>query len=61
MTDLTYKIKSVEQECFFLKVGAIITVDFVSERVYSEDGKSYMPLYLMEKMGVDAELIKRGD
>lgn len=61
MKPLKYKITKIDQECFFLKLGAVIIVDLIAEKVYSEDGKSFAPLDLIEKMGVDGELIKEGE
>lgn len=58
MKGLKYKITKINNECFFLKIGAIVIVDHEEERIYSEDGKQYMPLDMAIKMGIDGECLK---
>lgn len=53
MNGIKFKITKMDQEMFFLRVGAIVYVDFDDNRVWSEDRKQYMPLNLAEKLGID--------
>lgn len=53
MNGIKFKITKMDQEMFFLRVGAIVYVDFEDNRVWSEDRKQYVPLNLAEKLGID--------
>ena len=56
-----FKITKIEKECFFLKLGAIIYIDFITNRVYSEDKEQYMPLSILEQCKVDGAQVKEHD
>lgn len=55
---IKYRITKIDKEVFFLKVGAVIYLDFFNERVYAEDKVQYAPLKLLEKLNADGEQIK---
>lgn len=55
MGEIRFKITKLDRECFFLKIGAVIILNYDEERVYSEDKKQYMPLDLALKTGLDGE------
>ena len=53
-----FKITKLDKNrLFFLKIGAIIYVDFKENRVYAEDQEQYAPLDWALKMGLDGEWI----
>lgn len=54
---IKFRITKLDKEPFFLKIGNIILLDYEEERIYSEDGKQYMPLDLALKFGLDGEQI----
>lgn len=54
---MRYKITKLDKEMFFIKLGAIVIVDFVENRVYDENREQYMPLDLALKTGMDGEQI----
>lgn len=58
MEGIKFKITKLNKECFFLKRGAIVLVNYEEQRIYSEDGKQYMPLDMAIKMGVDGEQLR---
>lgn len=58
MGAVKYKITKIDKPCVFLKLGSIVIVDHNHNRIYSEDRKSYMPLDMALKLGLDAELVK---
>ena len=53
-----FKITKLDKECFFLRLGETVVIDFMKERVYSEDEKQYMPLEVAFKFGLDGERVK---
>lgn len=52
-----FKITEIDNPMFFLKVGNVVIVDYEEDRVYSEDGKQYMPLDTALSLGLDGEQI----
>lgn len=57
---IKFKITKLDKEMFFLKIGNIIYLDYIKERVYAEDGKQYMPIDLALSLGLNAVRIKEG-
>jgi len=55
MVEIKFKITKLDKQRFFLKIGAVVIVNYDEERVYSEDKKQYMPLDLALKAGLDGE------
>ena len=53
-----FRITKIDKPSFFLKVGAIVYLDWVEDRIYSEDGEQYMPSDLVFKLGVDGERVE---
>lgn len=54
---MKYKITKIDKEMFFLKLGAIVILDFNDNRVYDENREQYMPLDFALKTGMDGEQI----
>lgn len=59
MEGIKFKITKLNNECFFLKNGATVIYNPEEERIYSEDGKQYMPVDMVIKMGVDGEQLRQ--
>jgi len=55
---IKYRITKIDKEGFFLKVGAVVYLDLLNERVYAEDKVQYAPLKLLKKLNADGEQIK---
>ena len=55
---IKYRITKTDKECFFLRVGEIVILDFSDDRVYSEDRKQYMPISVAMKFGIDGEQVE---
>lgn len=53
-----FRITKIDKPPLFLRVGAIVYWDFWEDRIYSEDGKQYMPSDLLFKLGVDGERVE---
>lgn len=54
---MRFKITNLDKEMFFIKLGAIVIVDYEEERVYDENKEQYMPLDLALKTGMDGEQV----
>lgn len=54
---MKFKITKLDKESFFLKIGNVILLDYEEKRIYSEDGRQYMPLDFALKLGLDGEQI----
>lgn len=52
-----YRITKIDKPFFFLKVGAIVYLEFGEDRIYSEDMKQYVPSDLAYKLGIDGERV----
>lgn len=57
MGDIKFKITKIDRPCFFLRLGAVVLVNYDEERVYSEDKREYMSLDLALKWGLDGEQV----
>lgn len=60
MGDFKFKITKVDKELFFLKMGAIIIVNYDEERVYDENRVQYMSIDFLVQAGVDGERVWGG-
>lgn len=58
MGEIKFKITKLNKQGFFLKIGAVVIVNYDEERVYSEDKKQYMPLKLALDAGIDGEQVR---
>ena len=54
---IKFIVTKMETECFFLRIGEVVIVDYDEERVYSEDRKQYMPLDIAMKFGIDGKQV----
>ena len=58
MGDIKYKVTKINEDCFFLHIGAVIILDFNEGRVYSEDKTQFLSLDIALRLGLDGEQIK---
>ena len=58
MGAIKFRVTKIDEEFFFLKEGSNVIVDYNNNRVYSEDGKSYMPLKMALEHGLNGEIVQ---
>jgi len=54
---IKFQITKIDQETFFLRLGAVVIVDYDEGRVYDENREQYMPLDVALKTSMDGERV----